>query len=283
MLRNVKTYMRPRTVEDAVALVHSHANATYIGGGAWVAAQGDPTLEMVVDLRDLGLNTIEGTLERVVIGATVTLQEIIDHPDAGTIAGGVLAEAAGITQSRTLREQGTLGGTLMVAGPEDPLTTVLLGLDAEVQYADPVVHTAPFLSFVAYRDRLLKTRALITQVRVPRAPLRSATQFEEVGRTPKDRPVVCVAAYLAVEEGLPATVRLAVGGAHARPTRLPKAEHLLRGQLLTREKIERALAPALVELEPVTDFRGSAEYRLAMGQGLAVRALLAAWERARRS
>ena len=282
MLRNVKQYKRPNTLEDAVALVQTNTNAAYLGGGAWTVAQGDSTLEMVVDLQDLALNFIDTTIEDVRFGVMTTLQQIIDHPDAGTLAGGLMAEAAGYVQSRSLREQGTLGGTLMVAGPAGPLTTALLVLDAEVHYADPTIHKAPFMSFVAYRDRLVKTRVLLTELHIRRPPGRSATSFEVVGRSPKDKPIVCAAAYVAVEEGLASVVQVAVGGAAPQPVRLHKTEHVLRGQLLSRERIEAALPRALDELEPPEDFRGSAEYRRAMAGVLARRAILRAWETARR-
>lgn len=282
MLQNLKHYMRPETIEDAVALVQSNPNAVYLGGGAWTVAQGDPSLEMAVDLRELGLDFVEATLESIHIGATASVQALIDHPDAGALANGLLAEAAGYVQSRTLREQGSVGGTLMVAQEAAPLTTALLVLDVDVYYADPVLHKAPFMSFVAYRDRLINTRVLLTELRVGRPPARSAASFEVVGRSPKDKPIVCAAAYVESEEGLPSVIRLAVGGAHPDPVRLHKTEHILRGQLLTSDKIEEALKPALAELEPVPDFRGSAEYRLDMARVLARRALMGAWQQARR-
>jgi carbon-monoxide dehydrogenase medium subunit len=281
MLRNVKTYHKPTTVEDAVALVQTKANAAYVAGGAWIMAQGDPSLEVLVDLQKLNLDTIEADVDGVRIGATATLQEIIDDDSAGELADGLLAEAARYTQSRNLREQGTLGGTLIVAGPEDSLTTALLVLDAEIFYADPVGHSAPFNSFVAYRDRLIKACALLTELRVKRPPSRSAAALEVVGRSPRDKPIVTAVAYVEVEEGLPVTVRLAVAGADEKPARLLKAEHLLKGQLLTAEKIAAALEPAVAELHPLDDYRGSADYRREMAQVLTHRALLSAWERAR--
>jgi CO/xanthine dehydrogenase FAD-binding subunit len=170
----------------------------------------------------------------------------------------------------------------MVAGNADPLTTALLVLDADVTYADPAAHAAPFTSFVAYRDRLARTRVLLTGVRLRRPPARSAAAFEVVGRSPKDKPIVCAAAYVHVEEGLPKEVRVAVGGADAKPARLLKAEHRLKGQLLGPKRIVEALDAALEELNPQGDFRGSAEYRLEMARVLARRALESAWERARR-
>ncbi len=283
MLRNVKAYLKPESVEEAVALVQSNPKAAYLGGGAWTVAFGDDTIETIVDLQKVGLDGIEADIEGVKIGAMVTLQAMIDDDQVAALADGILATAAGYTQSRTLREQGTLGGTLIVAGPADPITTALLVLDTEISYADPVLHKAPFSSFVAYRDRLIKSRVLITSVEVKRPPVHSAAAFERVGRSPKDKPIVCAAAYVEVEEGLPKVVRVAVGGADHTPTRLLKSEHLLKGQLLNKEKVEDALKVAVDELNPIGDFRGSADYRREMAEVLARRAILAAWEKARRA
>ncbi|MGC9348970.1 MAG: FAD binding domain-containing protein [Anaerolineae bacterium] len=283
MLRNVKQYERPTEIEDAVALVQSNTHAAYLGGGAWTVAQGDPSLEVVVDLQDLNLDYVDTTLEEIRIGAMASLQEVIDHPDAGSFAGGFLARAASYVQSRSLREQGSVGGALMVAGPADPLTTALLVLDAEVRYADPTMHTAPFMSFVAYRDRLTQTRVLLTEVRVKREGGSTGDVLEVLGRSPKDHPIVCAAAHLKVEEGLSTVVRLAVGGVADRPVRLHKAEHVLRGQLLSQDRVETALKPSVAELEPPSDYLGSAEYRLAMATVLARRAVLGAWRKARQA
>jgi probable selenate reductase FAD-binding subunit len=282
MLRSVKHYRRPESLEDAVALVQSNHNAAYLAGGAWTVAQGDPALEMVVDLQDLGLNFIESTLEEIRCGATATLQALIDHADTGEVANRLLSQAARYVQSRNLREQGTVGGTLMTAGPEDPLTAALLVLDVEVRYADPVVHRVPFMSFVAYRDRLIATRVLLMDLSIKRPSARSAGAFEVVGRSPTDKPIVCAAAFVSVSEGLAEEVRVAVSGLASRPVRLHKTEHMLRGQLLGPDRVARALEPALHELDVIDDYRGSGEYRLAMAEVLCRRAVLAAWQKARR-
>ena len=283
MLRNVKTYVRPTSIEDAVTFVQSTPNAVYLGGGAWTVAQGSTEIEAVADLQALPLANIDGTLEGLSLGAMVRVQQLIDHEDAGTIADGILAQAARFTQSRTLREQGTLGGTLMVGGKADPLTAVLLVLDTTVSYADPATHTAPFTSFVAYRDRLIKARVLLTGLHMNRPSPRTSSVFDVVGRSPRDKPIVCAATTITVEEGLPTMVNIAVGGVDEKPVRLYKTEHMLRGQLLTEDMVTAALLPVLQELNPDSDFRGSGEYRLAMAKVLVCRVVLAAWNKARRS
>ena len=53
MLRNVTSYERPTSIEDAVALAQSMPNAAYVGGGAWTTAQADPEIETLIDLQDV--------------------------------------------------------------------------------------------------------------------------------------------------------------------------------------------------------------------------------------
>ena len=83
MLRNVKTYTRPDSIEDAVTLVQSTPNAVYLGGGAWTVAQGNAEIEAVVDLQALGLDTVQGGLDSLHIGSMVRLQQLIDHAGCG--------------------------------------------------------------------------------------------------------------------------------------------------------------------------------------------------------
>ena len=79
MLRNVKQYLRPTTLEEAVTLAQTNPHACYLGGGAWIVAQGDPQLETVVDLQGLGLDKIESDVEGVRLGARVTLQQLLEE------------------------------------------------------------------------------------------------------------------------------------------------------------------------------------------------------------
>jgi carbon-monoxide dehydrogenase medium subunit len=48
------------------------------------------------------------------------------------------------------------------------------------------------------------------------------------------------------------------------PTRVRRAEQFLEGKSITREVLEEAAAIAAADLEPVSDFRGSADYRREM-------------------
>ena len=99
-----------------------------------------------------------------------------------------------------------------------------------------------------------------------------------MGRTPRDRPIVCAAAYLRLEGKVCQEVRLALGGVGDRPLRASLAERHLVGKEPSAERLEEAATLAAKPLDPPGDFRGSGEYRRAMAEVLARRALMAAKE-----
>jgi len=71
--------------------------------------------------------------------------------------------------------------------------------------------------------------------------------------------------------GIVTSARIAYGGVAATPVRVPKAEQALEGRPWNQESA--ALAQEIVAefLEPMSDHRGSADYRLAMSQTLLAR------------
>jgi CO/xanthine dehydrogenase FAD-binding subunit len=237
-------------------------------------------VEAVVDLKDLALSYVQAQGATLYIGATTTLQQLVDTPEIQTFASGVLTETAQKTAGRNLRQAATVGGAVASAGAEDPLLTALLALDAKLDIYAPESRQIPLVSFLAYRDRLLADGALISQVSLPLliGPLGAA--YVAVGRTPRDRPIVCAVARMELAKGVVANVRLALGGVGVVPTRANGVEQVLERKTLTDERIAEAVGLATAGLTPIGDFRGSAEYRLEMARVLTERALSKAAARA---
>lgn len=282
MLLNLREYHRPESIDEAVQLLRSGGPSTVaLAGGTVLAASGRRDVRAVVDLQKLPLAYVrvqEATLT-CSIGATTRLQQLIDTADAQTFANGVLAETARAVAGRNLRNAATVGGLIASAGGENPLLTALLALDAQLTVYTPQSRQIPLAGFLAYRERLLGDGALITQIGVPLliGPLGAA--YVAVGRTPRDRPIVCAVARMELAAGITGNVRLALGGVAAVPVRAYKAEQWLERKALSAEQVEAAATKAAAELNPPDDFRGSSEYRRAMVPVLARRALSQAWER----
>ncbi|HQV26715.1 MAG TPA: FAD binding domain-containing protein [Thermoflexales bacterium] len=278
-LSNLQEYLRPTHLEEALRLIgRASPRSRIVAGGTWVSAETPRDLEAVVDIGGLALNaiTLEGAFWR--LGATASLQALIESPAGTTFCNGVLGEAAMAMAGRSLRNRATLGGAIATADSVSPLVTALLACDAELSVATLkndalVMKRVGLRAFLGYRANLLEEGALITDIRlgVPSADTRAA--YERVARTPRDYPIVCAVARCATRDGIAGNVRLALGGVAAAPIRIELAEFGLEKKRIA-DHIEHALGHGLEGLAPAGDWLGSADYRRAMARELSLRALM---------
>jgi carbon-monoxide dehydrogenase medium subunit len=281
MLINLGVYYRPSSVDEAITLLrHGSPNTVALAGGTKLVASGRRDVEGVVDLRDLALSYVRVQAATLHIGSTTALQRLIDTPELKTFASGVLAETAQAVAGRNLRNVATIGGTVAVADGGDPLLTALLALDAKLNVYAPESRQLPIAGFLAYRERLLHDGALITEICLPLlvGPLGAA--YVAVGRTPRDRPIVCAVARMELAKGIASNVRLALGGVAPLPARAIGAEQLLERKSFSAGRVEAAAETVTSGLEPAGDYLGGTEYRREMARVLARRALSEAGVRA---
>ncbi len=109
------TYIRVKTVEEAVAAKAKHPTARYIGGGTNlldVMKMGVETPSHLIDITKLPLSTIEEADGRVRIGALVSNTDAANHPLIRE-RYPVLSEAIVAGASQQLRNMATIGGNLL--------------------------------------------------------------------------------------------------------------------------------------------------------------------------
>ncbi len=272
MLPNLRIYHRPESLEEAVRLIRPPA-VVPLGGGTVLLPTRDPAVEEVVDLSRLGLTYIQAVENGIRIGATTSLQRLLESPLLMDWTGGYMGLVLRLTASRNLRGQATVGGTVAAGDPENPLLVLLLALDAHLTVYQPEPSYLSLERFLAVRDDLRREGALITELFIPAPSSSRRIGFAHVGRTPRDRPIVCAAACVDVDGEICREVRLALGGVGRHPLRARNAEEFLQGRPLTPENIREAAERAAFSLNPPGDFRGSPEYRRAMAGVLVRRAL----------
>jgi probable selenate reductase FAD-binding subunit len=178
-------YHRPKTVEEALYLLKRGEMKTVPLGGGTVVNQPSDQQIAVVDLQSLGLDRIERRGKELVIGATATLQALLEHPD---LPAG-LRQVIELEATYNLRQVATLAGTLVSAGGRSPLATALLALDAQLVLL-PGDEQMSLGDFLPTRQQRLPGR-LVTVVTLP---LGAAFAYHTVARTPADQPIVCAAA-----------------------------------------------------------------------------------------
>jgi len=139
----------------------------------------------VVDLQALGLNKVEEKGRFLEVGATVTLQELLE---VGEIQPA-LAQAIRHECTYNLRQSGTIAGSLVSGGGRSPFLTVMLALDAALQW-EPGKEKQPLGEFLPLRSGSWPGDLISNVTFSPQIGL----AYHYVARTPADRPIVCAAA-----------------------------------------------------------------------------------------
>lgn len=245
----ITTYHRPKTLDEALTLL-AKPNRIPLGGGTILAAR---KLDMdpveVVDLQALSLDSITKRGNNLEIGATVTLQQLLESvhcPEA-------LKTAVKLEAPLNLRNTATVAGTLVVCDGRSTFATALLALDVklDIRYPENESRESNIGEFLP-----LRPRGLITSITLP---LNTMLAFEYVSRTPSDKPIVCAA----LAQWNSGRTRLAIGGYGISP--------MLAMDGTEAEGVEAAARNAFHE---AADEYASAEYRMDMAATLAKRCLM---------
>jgi CO/xanthine dehydrogenase FAD-binding subunit len=248
----ITAYHRPQTLDEALRLL-SQPNTLPLGGGTLLSNFKSDPVE-AVDLQALGLNAITRKGYDLDLGATLTLQGLLESGDCPA----ALKTALKLEAPLNIRNTATLAGTLVAADGRSPFVTVLLALDAKITVINkqPALSNIEGSSVISVGEFLLThPRGLITQIVIP---LNAKLAFEYVSRTPSDKPVICAA----LTQWSSGRTRLTLGGYGKTP--------LLAMDGTESEGLDTAVRNAYHE---ATDEWASAEYRMDVAATLAKRCL----------
>jgi carbon-monoxide dehydrogenase medium subunit len=162
-----------------------------------------------------------------------------------------------------VRNTSTIGGNIADASPIADSAPPLLVLGAQVVAASfSGERTIPLDEFfINPRETRLRPDEVIVRFRVP-VPEEGKGHFIKLGlRHGTSCSVTSVAVWLVREGDVVKDILIALGGVAPRPVRAPKTEALFRGKSLEPRIIETAAESVIGEIDPITDVRGSAEYR----------------------
>jgi aerobic carbon-monoxide dehydrogenase medium subunit len=272
---NLQTIHKPKTLEQALQLVRE-SDTVIMAGGTALISEKRRDVRAVIDLSELGLSFIETRGDALVIGATTTLAAVVDSELLREAANGVIAQAAHQTHANLLRNQATVAGTL-ISEPAGVFAVGLSALEARVvltnlQNARIEQVEIPIADFLAQRATRLQN-SIVTEIKITASARQRRAALESVGRTPRDKAIVSVCAALEIERGIVSSGAIALGGVGETAWRARDAEREILNQGLTDDVVERAAMAATSALEPLGDFRGSAQYRTEMARVLTARAL----------
>ena len=278
----------PTTVEACLrTLAERGPDARVVAGGTDLLPQlknGVLRTECVIDLT--GVSQL-GQLARangsgLRIGAAVTARTLERDPGVNA-SYPAIAESRALGGSVQIRNLATLGGNLCNAAPSADMAPPLLALDAEAVIAGPQgTRRVPFASFfLGVRRTVLAPGELLVEIAVPHPGAHSGGNYlRHTPRRELDIAVVGVASQLTLSKGICTKARIALAAVAPTPVRATGAERLLEGHPVTTELIERAARAAVEAARPISDQRGSADFRRHLVQVLTRRTLTTALARA---
>ena len=281
-------YHAPATLSEAIALLGRYGDEAKVLAGSQSLV---PLMKLrlaqpahLVDLRKIegltGVREAQGTL---FIGA-LTTHAAVASSEVVRARLPMAAEAASLIGDAQVRNLGTIGGSLAHADPAADWPAVLTALDASVVVAgargEKTVKVADLI--VGPLTTALQPGELLTQIRIPLPPARTAGAYEKLPNPASRFAIVGVAAEISLDaKGAVQWSRIALTGLGSKVTRAGYVEQSLQGKQADAATVKAAAARAAEGLELRPDLTGSAAYKAQLAAVYTERAILRASARAR--
>jgi len=245
----ITNYHRPKTLDEALTLL-TQPNIVPLGGGTLLSHLISESVE-VVDLQSLSLDTVNKHGQNLELGATLTLQTLLESEHCPP----ALKSALKLEAPLNIRNAATVAGTLVACDGRSTFASMLLAMDAKVsvsskQKAEEIINIGDLLPL---REQM--RGKLITKIVIP---LNIKLAFEYVSRTPADTPIVCAA----LAQWNSGRTRLVLGGYGTSPM-----------LAMDGTEADGAQAAARNTYHEATDEWASAGYRVDVASTLAKRCL----------
>ena len=264
-------YVSPTTIKGVVSILRKHSKRAMIlaGGTDLLVKMKDRSLtpEVIVDIKRIpGLDQIRYDKKNgLSIGACVTMREAENSPILNKHYQA-LVEGSKIVGSVQIRNRATLIGNICNAAPSADVAPGFIVVGAKVKIAGPkrtrIVQLGRF--FTGPGKTILRTGEWVTHILVPSPPPRTGSAYiRHTIREAMDIAVVGVGVALTMSKtnGRCKEAKISLGAVAPTPIRAIRAEKLLIGQELNEKLIDQAARIASEESRPISDQRGSAEFR----------------------
>jgi len=284
-------YVRPASLDEAIASLKSNPEAKLLAGGTNLLV--DMKLEVkappsVIDITQLSeLRGIEESPAGIRIGALTRIRDLA-IPETLWNGYTCLAESAAAFGSTQIMMMGTLGGNIANGSPASDTVPALLVLGAEAEIIGPAgKRTALVADLLAKPGQIalqpgrmaIQQAELLTEIRIPESPANAGSAFLKLSRVRADLAKVSVAVRLVRDAEVIVNARIALGSVGPTVVRAKKASSMLSGRPFSKDLILNAARLAADEITPIDDIRSTADYRKRAAVALVFDALSIAWNR----
>ena len=282
-------YYRPSSVAEAATILRERGpGGLLLAGGTDVLVQvkeADRPVQYVVSLAGIeGLAEIPEVDGGLRIGARARMLEVAAHPVVRA-KYAALGDGASLVGSIQTRHAATIGGNVCNAAPSADTSPPLAVFEAVAHVAAPPGERAiPLLNlWTGPGTTVLEQDEVLTYLTLPPPAAHSGSHYQR--HTPRkimDIAAVGTAVYLELDDsGVCTKARIALGAVAPTVVRAPRAEAALVGNRVDETTAAAAGAVAATEAAPISDQRGSAEFRTHLVEVMTKQSILRAAERAR--
>ncbi len=281
--------MAPESVSEVVSVLGEHGDRAKLLAGATdllvQLREGLREADVVVDIKKIDEVTSYKYCEEdgLSLGAAVTCCEVYEHPLLSRLYGA-LADSTQIIGGWQIQSRASVGGNLCNASPAADAVPSLIALNATAVIAGPNgEHTLAVQDFCTGPGKnALESGELLVSIQVPAQCDNCGSAYERfIPRNEMDIAVVGVGSWVKLaEDGTIADARIALGAVAATPLFAEEASASLIGKQPSEELFAAAGELAKQIATPLSDKRGTKEFRTHLVGVLVKRTLTVAVERA---
>jgi len=285
----VVDYQAPQSIEDAIGILQkTDIKSKVMAGGTDLIIQ---TKSQTADpVRVVDLKHIDGMMSYTLddggmsLGPAMSCAEFTRLDDVKAVYPG-LSESAYLIGSTQVQGRASIGGNLCNASPAADTIPALIANGAqcviEGNNGERVVAVEDFVTGVA--QNCMASDELLKQITIPRpAPGSSDAYLRFIPRTEMDIAVAGAGVSVTLDSsGKCTAARVAIGAVAVTALLVREAAEALIGTAVDEQALDAAAAAASAAAKPITDRRGTAEYRTHVVGVLVKRAAKIAAERAR--
>ena len=281
-------YAAPASVAEAVELLATRPRARMLAGGTDLLVQlrsGRVETDLIIDVKRIPeLNELCYDAGRgLTLGAAVPCCRIYGDR-AASRAYPALSEVASLIGGMQIQSRATIGGNLCNAAPSADAVPLLIACGATCRIAGRngtrEIEVENFCTGPG--QTVLEPGELLVSLHLPPPSARSGARYLRfIPRNEMDIAVAGAGVQVVLEDGVFRSARIALAAVAPAPLFVREAGESLAGKPANAESIRAAAEIARASAKPITDMRGTADYRRHLCSVLTRRALEAAVERAR--
>lgn len=282
-------YESPTSVKDAVALLaNADKPVKVLAGGTDLIIQlrgQAKTPHLVVDIKHID-EMMQATLDDdgLSLGPSMCCAALAERDDIRSVYPG-LVEAAYLIGSTQIQGRASVGGNLCNSSPAADTVPALIAVAAQCVIEGPDgERTVPVEAFcTGVGTNCLQKGELLKRLRVPKpAPGTADAYLRFIPRTEMDIAVAGAGVSVMLDkDGTCTAARVAIGAVAPTALLVPEAADALIGTSVDEGALAKAAEAASAASNPITDRRGTAEYRRHVVGVLIKRAAKIAAERAK--